>query len=71
MIEICQKCGTFFEMGDNGTVNGCDKCTGIERDSNGYWWKPKDRVHFYQSIKTGEVFAVKRLDAFKDKRRAK
>lgn len=52
-------------MGYNGTVDGCDKCTGVKRDKNGYAWDPGERVHLYQDIETGEITKVKRADAFR------
>jgi Zn-finger nucleic acid-binding protein len=63
--SMCPKCGNGFRMGHNGTVDGCDKCTGVTRDKNGFAWSPSDRVHAYEDIATGKTFKVKRTDAFK------
>ena len=60
----CPKCGKGFRMGYNGTVDGCDVCTGTKRDRNGYAWSSRERVHVYQDVETGEISKVKRVDAF-------
>lgn len=31
-IEQCPKCRRNYQVGVNGTVEGCDECTGTERD---------------------------------------
>lgn len=61
---ICPKCKKGFRMGRNGTVDGCDECTGTKRDKNGFAWYPRERVHIYQDVGTGEEIKVKRADAF-------
>lgn len=35
ITETCSICGRLFEMGINGTIDGCDTCTGIRRDKEG------------------------------------
>jgi hypothetical protein len=32
----CQHCLKEYELGKDGTLNGCDKCEGIERDEHGH-----------------------------------
>lgn len=34
--EVCPQCHQTFTLGVTGTVDGCDKCTGITRATNGY-----------------------------------
>lgn len=36
IVEICKICGKEFNLGFDGTVDGCDSCTGVKRDKNGY-----------------------------------
>lgn len=64
MKSTCPKCGKKFDMGYNGTVDGCDQCTGTKRDKRGYAWGPRERVHTYLDLKTGKLIKVKRADAF-------
>ena len=46
----CKHCGKSFEMGDNGTVDGCDKCTGVQRDKKGYAWKAGETEQAYRPV---------------------
>lgn len=62
--SICPKCGKPFSMGDNGTVDGCDGCTGVQRDRNGYAWFPDETEQVYLDENTGELLAVTREEAF-------
>jgi len=45
----CKWCGKQFKMGINGTIHGCDECTGVERISDGSSpnsaWFPNDKYH--------------------------
>lgn len=58
MVETtCKKCGESFMLGVNGTIHGCDKCTGVERiadiGSNASAWFPGEDFHLYgDSIET-------------------
>ena len=68
MNAICQICGETFEMGYNGTVDGCDKCTGVKRDKYGYAWEKGGRVQTRVPNVTvndkATRFKAKRKDAF-------
>jgi hypothetical protein len=33
--EICPSCLEEYQLGINGTVNGCDRCEGIVRNADG------------------------------------
>ena len=63
----CPKCHQGYVMGWNGTVDGCDKCLGIVRDSNGHAWEPGEKYHDYQDESTGKVFRVARRSALNPK----
>lgn len=52
-------------MGYDGTVGGCDQCTGVERDANGYFWNKDEQTQERYNIATGETYTVRREDAFK------
>ena len=54
-------------MGWNGTVDGCDKCLGIVRDSDGHAWYPGENHHDYQDVSSGKVFRVARRSALNPK----
>ena len=66
MKKKCTKCGNKFTPGVDGILDpvACDSCMGIKRDNQGHFWLPRERVHNYQVIETGEVIKVKRADAF-------
>lgn len=64
MKEKCLMCGNDFEMGVDGTVDGCDSCQGIERDESGFLWFPTDYVHVYEEVETGKIIIVTREEAF-------
>lgn len=34
--EKCSKCGEEYTLGVDGTVKGCDNCTGTSRATNGF-----------------------------------
>ena len=67
--SVCPKCHKHFRMGVNGTVDGCDKCTGVKRDKNGHAWDPDEQEHTYAPIETVDDestwFTVTRKRAFK------
>jgi hypothetical protein len=65
-IVKCQTCQHEFIMGVNGTVNGCDKCTGVERDLEGHAWNHNETEQLYVPIGGTEkdVFKVTRAQAF-------
>ena len=65
MTEKCKICNKNYKIGCAGTVNGCDKCLGIQRDVNGYAWLPEETYQDYENVKTGKVTRVSRGDAFK------
>lgn len=44
---ICQLCGKTYDMGYNGTIDGCDDCLGVQRDMRGHVWHPDDTHHVY------------------------
>jgi len=51
-------------MGYNGTVNGCDNCTGVKRDAEGFAWFPGEAEHNYQpNDKSLSEFTVSRVVA--------
>ena len=60
----CRKCKNGFVMGMNGTIDGCDECTGTVRDSHGYAWGPEENCHTYQDVSTGKIITVWRYDVF-------
>ena len=68
----CPKCGQNFRMGYDGTVDGCDKCTGVERDKDGYVWGKDEQVQTRVPIATANKmstwFKVTRAEAFKGKK---
>lgn len=59
--------GTFC-MGYNGTVDGCDPCTGTTRDKNGYAWAANETEQTYRPIGApddgSQDFTVTRKQAF-------
>lgn len=61
----CKKCGKDCEMGVNATVDGCDACTGVERDNNGYYWERGATEQTYKPLDGSPVYTVKREEAFK------
>lgn len=63
---VCPKCKKHFRMGVSGTVDGCDKCTGVKRDKNGYAWHPDEQEQTYEPIGGSEKdrFTVTRAQAF-------
>lgn len=65
MKTKCKKCGKIFEMGFNGTIHGCDNCTGVQRDVNGYAWKPNEEEITFEVVATGKKFTVSREEAFR------
>lgn len=52
--DTCPICGQEFDMGYNGTVNGCDTCLGIVRDEDGYIYELGEDFIVLQDIETGE-----------------
>lgn len=34
-MDVCGLCGKYFRLGYDGTVDGCDECTGYKRDEDG------------------------------------
>ena len=50
----CNQCGKCYRMGRNGTVDGCDSCTGIIRDKDGYIYEPGEEFITLEDIETGE-----------------
>ena len=64
--EICKTCKKPFNLGYNGTIHGCDKCTGVQRDNtpDRAAWMPDELVQVRQSVQTGEVFTITRDEAF-------
>jgi hypothetical protein len=50
-------------MGWNGTVDGCDECTGTVRDSHGHAWKLGEKKHDYESVDSDIRFSVTRARA--------
>jgi len=65
----CPNCHQGYVMGWNGTSDGCDKCLGIVRDSNGHTWKPGEKEHIYEEVTTGRTFRVTRRSALNPKAR--
>jgi hypothetical protein len=63
---VCQNCKKHFRMGVSGTVDGCDKCTGVKRDKNGYAWYPDEKEQTYEPIGGSEKdrFTVNRAQTF-------
>lgn len=64
-LEPCRICGKSFRMGDTGTVDGCDACTGVKRDAEGIAWFPDEMTHTYLVLETLQVIVVTREEAFK------
>jgi hypothetical protein len=63
VIETCPKCGHTYTLGYNGTGEGCDTCTGVKRDRNGYAWEPGETQMELRNVATGSVSIVTRADA--------
>lgn len=63
----CPKCGEGYVMGWNGTVDGCDECTGIVRDSKGRVWEPGKKHKTFLDISTGKITRVSRRSALNPK----
>jgi ribosomal protein L37AE/L43A len=63
---VCPKCKKYFCLGVNGTIYGCDKCTGVKRDKGGYAWLPDEQEQIYEPIGGSEKdrFTVTRAQAF-------
>lgn len=59
----CKKCGKKFLMGKTGTVDGCDECTGVERDKFGCHWMPGEHEKTYLPNNGAPAFKVKREEA--------
>lgn len=51
-------------MGYNGTVDGCDKCTGVERDQNGFAWMKGEKRKTLFDFKTNERTTISRPEEF-------
>lgn len=66
---VCPTCKNGYVMGRNGTVDGCDKCLGIVRDSNSHAWHPGETQHAYEEVGTGRRFVVSRRKALNPKPR--
>jgi predicted nucleic acid-binding Zn-ribbon protein len=64
MKKIICKCGKKFTLGVNGTIAGCDKCTGVERDKDGYVWHLFEADQERMDVATGEISVVTRREAF-------
>jgi hypothetical protein len=47
----CPGCGQRYTLGYDGTVQGCDSCTGARRDRGGAAWLPGER--YQKGLKTG------------------
>lgn len=61
-------CLGTFRMGYDGTVDGCDPCTGIQRDKNGYAWDAGETEQTYRPNGApddgSQDFTVTRRQAF-------
>lgn len=64
MKAQCQICGNDFDMGYNGTIDGCDNCTGFKRDSKGHFWEPGETEHVYQNP-DGTLYTITLEEAFR------
>jgi hypothetical protein len=53
--EICKLCKQEYILGFTGMIDGCDKCLGIIRDSDGYAYKPNEKFITLQDVNTGEI----------------
>ncbi len=51
-------------MGYNETTNGCDKCTGVERDSKGRAWFPGETEIVLQPVDGGSEVTITKKQAF-------
>lgn len=65
ILETCPKCGQTFEIGYNGTVDGCDTCAGVQRDRDGYAWHKGEKYHIYQGVRTGKYSLTNRPHALR------
>ena len=67
MKEKCKKCGKTFTMGVDGTIDGCDACTGVQRTADEFSdntaWRPGENSKHYME-KDGAVITVTRKQAF-------
>ena len=41
--QTCPHCQSQYTLGVDGTVDGCDDCTGIVRDRAGFAWDADDQ----------------------------
>lgn len=55
VISTCKHCGKKFEMGVNGTMYGCDKCSSTKRDKRGYAWLPDEKTMEVPYIDDGKL----------------
>lgn len=58
-----ERCTHPFILGHNGTVGGCDECTGVKRDLAGHAWDRHQTVAHYQED-DGTITKVSRRVAF-------
>jgi hypothetical protein len=64
VTKICPICKNDYEMGLNGTIYGCDSCTGVKRDKNNYFWNRYQKKMNLRNVATGEIETVTRAQAF-------
>lgn len=67
--SVCPHCKKNFEMGHNGTVDGCDSCNGCERDSEGRFWAQGENEMTLCDPATGKTRVITRSEAFKEARK--
>jgi deoxycytidylate deaminase len=66
--KICPHCKKEFDLGYNGTVDGCDDCLNVKRDSHEHAWFPEETEHVYRPVHSeddSQDFVVTRKEAFK------
>ena len=51
-------------MGENGMIDGCDTCRGIERDKDGYAWETGEKFQYRQRVGTDTIYRISRKVAF-------
>ena len=64
MEATCKICGKAYTMGENGMIDGCDTCRGIERDKDGCAWEKGEKFQYRQRVGTDTIYRISRKVAF-------
>lgn len=63
IIRTCPHCKESYAWGHTGSMDGCDRCLGIERDGCGLAWRPRTEKKVGRTP-MGEKFTLTRERAF-------